>query len=176
MRWHVALDARALTLIREMARTRLPRAPSADQAANRPIAAFGQSGQYALRAMVRIGSLKAGETITGVELADSTGVPPHYLSKILRKLVEGGLLRSQRGPQGGFCLARPARLIRFANILDAVGAEFESNRCAFGWGKCNLRAPCPLHPAFVKLNCLLEAWRDETTLADVCDDQDVCDD
>lgn len=153
-----------------MTKTRLPRVSSGgDHATGRPIVAFGQSGQYALRAMVRIGSLKAGETITGVELAESTGVPPHYLSKLLRKLVEGGLLRSQRGPQGGFCLARPARSIRFADILDAVGSEFEGNRCAFGWGKCNPRAPCPLHPAFMKLNSLVEAWRDETTLADVCE-------
>jgi Rrf2 family protein len=132
--------------------------------------AFGQSGQYALRAMVRIAALKAGETITGLELAELTGVPPHYLSKILRKLVEAGLLRSQRGPQGGFYLARPARAIRFADVLDAVGSEFESNRCAFGWGKCNPRAYCPLHPAFEKLNCLIQAWREQTTLADVTEE------
>jgi Rrf2 family protein len=131
------------------------------------VSLLSQTTEYALRALAHISLLPKGESITAVELAETTKVPVYYLSKVLRRLVEAGLLVSQKGHYGGFYLARPARSIRFADILNAVQQQPSSNRCAFGWGACDAGHPCPLHPAWSRLNALFTQWTESTTLADV---------
>lgn len=107
------------------------------------------------------------EPMRAADLSRATQVPVHYLSKVLRRLVHARLLVSQKGHGGGFVLARPARKIRFADVLAAVDEAPRGGHCAFGWGECDERHPCPLHPAWSKLNDALTSWADRTTLADV---------
>jgi Rrf2 family iron-sulfur cluster assembly transcriptional regulator len=102
-----------------------------------------------------------------VDLSQATQVPAHYLSKVLRRLVEARLLISQKGHGGGFVLARPALEIRFAEVLAAVDQAPGTGRCAFGWGSCDTSHPCPLHPAWSRLNDALTSWAENTTLAEV---------
>lgn len=128
---------------------------------------LSQTAEYALRAMAQLAVLPAGESVRGKDLAQLTDIPTHYLSKILRMLVESGLLTGERGHGGGFRLARTAEEIRFCDILEAVGARPEKNRCAFGWGKCNPKKPCLLHGVVSGLNEAVAQWCETTTLADL---------
>jgi Rrf2 family protein len=130
------------------------------------VAPLSQTAEYALRAMAELARPHA-EPLRGSDLSDATQVPPHYLSKVLRRLVRAGLLVSQKGHGGGFVLARPAREIRFADVLAAVDQAPHSGRCAFGWGSCDVQHPCLLHPAWSRLNEALMIWADRTTLAEV---------
>lgn len=126
---------------------------------------ISQTAEYALRAMARIAS--ADGPLRATEIAADTSIPVHYVSKVLRRMVSAGLLTSQKGHGGGFRLARPARSIRFREVIAAVDGDMEAGRCAFGWGACNPAAPCPLHPAFSRLEASLTDWLGRTTLADV---------
>ena len=135
--------------------------PAADR-----VAPLSPTAEYALRAMVYL-ALNPNEGVRSSDLASAINVPSHYLSKVLRKLVEAGLLASQKGHGGGFTLARDPDGIPFSDILAAVGEEPSGERCAFGWGRCDARNPCPLHPAWSKLNAAMLAWAQSTTLADV---------
>ena len=99
------------------------------------------------------------------DLSESTRIPLHYLSKILRRLVVAGLLDSQKGQGGGFSLARPPEEIRFEDILLAVDAYPEQGRCAFGWGNCSEVEPCPLHGSWSRLSDAVHQWASTTTLA-----------
>jgi Rrf2 family protein len=117
--------------------------------------------------MAHIAGSPNGNAVTASELAEATHVPVHYLSKVLRKLVTAGLLLSQKGHRGGFVLARTAREIRFMDVLEAVDRAPDRKRCAFGWGKCDSRNPCPLHPAWDKLGGVFLDWTQQTTLADL---------
>ncbi len=130
------------------------------------VAPLSQTAEYALRAMAYL-AVPREEAVRASDLADAIAVPSHYLSKVLRRLVEAGLLESQRGHGGGFALARPAASIRFSEVLAAVDAIPTGNRCAFGWGDCDARNPCPLHPAWSRLNDAMTGWSEGTTLADV---------
>lgn len=107
-----------------------------------------------------------GTSMRAVDLAKATDTPVHYLSKVLRKLVGHGLLLASKGHGGGFSLAMSPEHIRFADILRATGFAATPNRCAFGWGTCNPAQPCPLHPAWSKLNEALSNWATATTIAD----------
>lgn len=125
------------------------------------------TAEYAFRAMARLAVQPDGEALRATDLSEATGIPPHYLSKIMRRLVAAGLLESERGHGGGFRLARPAEAIAFSDILAAVDAELDPTRCAFGWGRCNAKNPCLLHPLFSKLNGAVTDWASGSTLADV---------
>ena len=102
-------------------------------------------------------------------LSKATGIPQHYLSKIMKKLVESGLVRSRKGHGGGFVLAKPKKEIPYLDILAASGYESHPNRCVFGWGECNSEAPCPLHDSWVDLNDAFKDWAMKKTLIDVQD-------
>ncbi|MFO0570517.1 MAG: Rrf2 family transcriptional regulator [Polyangiaceae bacterium] len=137
------------------------------KAASEGIAPLSQTAEYALRAMTRLAQPGDTQALRATEISADTRVPVHYLSKVLRRLVGAGLLVSQKGHGGGFTLARPAAEIRFADVLEAMGEAPATGRCAFGWGNCDSRNPCPLHPAWTVLNDALQAWAGKTTLADV---------
>jgi Rrf2 family protein len=129
------------------------------------VAPISQTAEYALRAMAELALAESGTALKASELSRATNVPVHYLSKVLRRLVAAGLLVSQKGHGGGFALARPAHRIRFADVLEAMGEAPVSGRCAFGWGDCDARHPCPLHPAWSTLNDALVRWAHDSTLA-----------
>jgi Rrf2 family protein len=128
-----------------------------------------QTAEYALRAMATLATLAPGEAMRAVDLAEKTGIPVHYLSKIMRRLVLQRLVTSRKGHGGGFTLGRPPAKITFEEIL-RVDPYFESTtQCAFGWGNCNKRYPCLLHSTWSQLKEGFQEWASTTTLATVRD-------
>lgn len=130
---------------------------------------FPRTAEYALRAMAHMVRLPDGHAARSQELSQAADIPTPYLSKILRKLVLAGLLKSKKGHGGGFVLARPPRLIRFLDVLTAATFEAKPVECAFGWGECDPHHPCPLHPAWAGLRESFLEWAASHTLADVKD-------
>ena len=131
------------------------------------VAYFSRTAEYALRAMAELALASDEEAVPAVTLANGGQIPPHYLSKIMRKLVAANLVIATKGPGGGFRLARRRDSIRFLDIVAAVGEQPDPDRCVFGSGRCHPKDPCPLHPAFALLNNELWRWATETTLANI---------
>lgn len=128
---------------------------------------LSQTAEYALRIMAQLSIEDAGDPVRAKDLAETTEVPPHYLSKLLRKLVVAGLLKSEKGHHGGFRLAKKAGAIKLMDVLRAVDAPSAATHCAFGWTKCSNDEPCPLHPVWMQLTESFEAWANRRTLADL---------
>lgn len=128
-----------------------------------------QTAEYALRAMAHLAVLQDGGAVRARDLAAASGIPAHYVSKLLRRLVVAGLLESRKGHGGGFALARPPEDIRVVDILEAVDYPVELDRCAFGWGTCDVDAPCPLHAVWSELKEAFGRWAENSTLADIRD-------
>jgi Rrf2 family protein len=74
---------------------------------------------YAIRAMAELAAA-GGASVKAERLADAQGIPLKFLRGILTDLRRGRLVRSQRGPDGGFVLGRPAEDISLADIFRAV--------------------------------------------------------
>lgn len=126
-----------------------------------------QTAEYALRAMATLATLGPGEAIRAVDLAEKTGIPVHYLSKVMRRLVVQRLVISRKGHGGGFALGRPPKQITFEEILK-VDPYFETTTlCAFGWESCSNHKPCPLHTTWSELKEAFHKWASTTTLASV---------
>lgn len=128
---------------------------------------LSQTPEYALRSMAWFVAADLDRPAGTQEISKGTGIPRHYLAKILRRLVLSGLLDSKKGPGGGFVLSRPPETIRFSEILAAVDALPTPSRCAFGWGTCDSERPCPLHEVWSELNEQFLTWAENTTLAQI---------
>jgi len=126
-----------------------------------------QTAEYALRVMAHMATLANTEPKRTRDLSDETGIPLFYLSKIMRRLVNAGLLLSQKGHGGGFTFAKPLSEIRFMDILSAVDYEVEPKKCVFGWGECGNQNPCPLHNFWQNLKDDFIQWAETYTLGDV---------
>jgi Rrf2 family protein len=74
---------------------------------------------YALRAAAEL-AVGGDRPVTAVQLAEAQQIPPKFLENILSQLRRSGLVRSQRGPEGGYWLARPATEIFLADIIRAI--------------------------------------------------------
>jgi len=74
---------------------------------------------YALRAVIELAAAGPGH-VTADQLARTQGIPGKFLEAILTQLRRAGLVRSQRGPEGGFWLARPAGEISLADVIRAI--------------------------------------------------------
>jgi Rrf2 family protein len=76
---------------------------------------------YAVRAAVELAAAeKAGKPVKGEQLARAQGIPQNFLENILTELRRAGLIRTRRGAEGGYQLARPADEISVADVLRAV--------------------------------------------------------
>ncbi len=125
------------------------------------------TAEYALRAMTQLALAPAGASVGAGELSEKTGVPVHYLSKIMRRMVAAGLVDSAKGHGGGFRISKPLGSISYLDILEVAGYETEKSDCVFGWGACRSDKPCPMHHSWTTLNEGFVAWARSTTLAAV---------
>jgi adenylyl-sulfate kinase len=85
---------------------------------------------YAVRAAVELAAAAHEGTIRAERIATSQGIPLNFLESILSELGTAGLVRSERGPAGGYTLAREAEQITVADIIRAVEGPLASVRGA----------------------------------------------
>lgn len=128
---------------------------------------LNQTSHYVLRAMTGLVITDSSKPLSSRELAESTDVPSHYLSKIMRKLVEAGYVDSQKGHGGGFVLTKSPDEIRIIDVLIAGGFDMDDQPCVFGWDQCSDHKPCPLHPVWKRLKESFKDWAYNTTFEDV---------
>ncbi len=91
-------------------------------------------------------ALKAEGEMTSIkELTKKLNIPYHFLAKILQNLTYKGLLKSQKGPTGGFALGMPAKEITLFHIVEAIDGVDFSNKCVLGFPECSGKNPCSVH-------------------------------
>ncbi len=128
---------------------------------------LSQTVEYALRAMVYLAALEPDRAANSETIAGHTKIPHGYLSKILRDLVVAKLVRSQRGPSGGFSLAQPAEKVSLLSVVNAVDPITRIARCPLG-DPAHISL-CPLHSRLDHAIALVEQELKQTTLAELRD-------
>ncbi|HEY9213220.1 MAG TPA: Rrf2 family transcriptional regulator [Ancylobacter sp.] len=87
-------------------------------------------GKYGLKAMLFLASLAPGESAMGQEIATANTIPKKFLDAILLELRNAGMLRSKKGPGGGYALARTPREIRIGHIIRTLDGPLAPINCA----------------------------------------------
>ena len=97
--------------------------------------------EYALRAMIHLADVPEG-VANGNQIAEHEHIPKYFLEKVIRDLMRSGLVRSRRGPGGGYQLGRPAEAISFKDIIEAVEGPINLNVCLEDSNVCSLQPRC----------------------------------
>ena len=126
-----------------------------------------QTADHALRALLAIARFGGERPLRVDEVAERTGAPRNYLGKTLGALVKAGLLRSARGPLGGFTLAVDPAHLTVARVADLFAEPRAARRCLLGGGLCDPTRPCAAHGRWTALAAAARAPLDHTTLADL---------
>jgi len=87
-------------------------------------------GKYGLKAMLFLASLAPGESAMGQEIATANNIPKKFLDAILLELRNAGMLRSKKGPGGGYALSRTPREIRVGHIIRTLDGPLAPINCA----------------------------------------------
>lgn len=119
---------------------------------------LSRPAEYALRAMTFLARMEPNKRTRASDLAKAVDIPAAFLSKIMRRLTESGLVDSKKGHHGGFVLAKPPGDVRFIDVLRSVDFEPTAEHCLFGLGNCDANNPCPLHPEWSILKGQIEEW------------------
>lgn len=130
---------------------------------------YSSACEYAIRAASYLAFRHddEGALVKLRDIAEAEGLPPPFLSSILQRLVTAGLLRSARGPTGGYGLQRPPDRITLLDIKAAVDGTAELEACAVGLDACSDEMPCPLHDTWKPIRQQIRAYLEGTTLQDM---------
>src|SRR6201997_3006893 len=118
---------------------------------------------YALRAAIELAATERNH-ITAEQLARAQEIPGKFLEAILTQLRRAGLVRSQRGPDGGFWLARPASDISLADIIRGIGGPLVGVRGERPENLGYTGAAEPLQAVWIALRANERAILEEVTL------------
>lgn len=131
---------------------------------------ISQTAEYALRAVVALGSHRDGP-LTTQQIAARTRVPAGYLSKVLQALGRAGLVGGQRGLGGGFLLTRPLGEVTVLDVINAVDPVHRIDRCPLGRAEHAQRL-CALHRRLDLGISLMEQVYGRTTIEELLDEAD----
>ena len=81
---------------------------------------LSRASSYAVHALAYLAESRSGKLTSAEEIATAKGLPVMFLRKCLHSLQQTGILRSQKGPTGGYRLARPPAAVTLLEIVEAV--------------------------------------------------------
>jgi len=126
---------------------------------------FSSTAEYALRAVVYLATQKEG-LASSHAIAEATKVPQGYLSKVLKDLADAGIVNSQRGPGGGFSLAREADQLTVLEVVNAVDRIERIRTCPLGIPSHGTQL-CRLHQKLDDVIALIEETFGSSTIAEM---------
>lgn len=126
-------------------------------------------GRYAVMAMVDLAESSKDRPVALADIADRQEISLSYLEQLFGKLRKGGLVRSVRGPGGGYLLARTAQETRVADVILAVDEPIRATRCKSGSPKgCKgNQGRCQTHELWEELGNQIYLYLASVSLADV---------
>ncbi len=109
-----------------------------------------------------------GRLFTAPELAIEATLPLPMVSKILKALARQGLLSSQRGVKGGYCLAAPAEEISVARVIEAIEGPIGITECIEeAPGECGLAEVCSVRSNWNRINRAIREALAQISLAEM---------
>jgi Rrf2 family transcriptional regulator, iron-sulfur cluster assembly transcription factor len=128
-------------------------------------------GRYAVMAMVDLAQHGDARPVCLAEIAERQEISLSYLEQLFAKLRRGGLVKSVRGPGGGYLLAHERDATRISDIILAVDEPIQAIRCKPGatLGCRGDRSRCLTHDRWEELSNQIHLYLSSVSLGDVCD-------
>ncbi|MBE0574869.1 MAG: Rrf2 family transcriptional regulator [Desulfuromonadales bacterium] len=126
--------------------------------------------QYAVRAMVNLNLHSGGSPVTLRDISLRESISLTYLEQLFVKLRRGNIVKSVRGPGGGYLLARPAREIQVDEIIDSVEESLVPVSCMDQKNGCVCDDQCVTHNVWHGLAERIRQFLASITLADLTEE------
>ena len=94
---------------------------------------------------------KDGDRVGIREIARRIDSPEYFIAKILQQLARKGVVRSVKGPSGGFFIDEKGRGCTLSKIVRVVDGDQLFSGCGLGLKQCSEAHPCPIHDEFKKI-------------------------
>lgn len=131
---------------------------------------FSLTCKIAIKAVIYLASRKDNEERTGIkEIAEYIGASEHTVGKLLQTLVKNDVIKSAKGPTGGFYLSDAQLLQPVINIVYTIDGTEIFNECGLGLRKCSASQPCPIHHDYKKARDILENLFKEKKVIHLCE-------
>ena len=129
-------------------------------------------GRYAVMAMVDLATNGGNGPVVLSEIAHRQNIAVSYLEQIFMRLRKSGLVKSVRGPGGGYCLSKDMENTNISEIVSAVDESVKMTRCDSGGGSCvhdKKSAKCITHNLWAGLTKAIHNYLESVSLHDVCE-------
>lgn len=125
-----------------------------------------QGAQYAISAIIALSKTAFEGATSAAKLAQSLDCPAAYLSQLLSKLIPVGVVKSQRGLNGGVYLAKAPGDISVYEVIVAIDGDEFFTSCFMGIEGCGCIEPCPFHHFWSVQRETIKTWLQQTTFED----------
>lgn len=132
---------------------------------------LSRTAEYALRAVLFMARRPDASPVSADEIATALDAPANYLSKTLNALAKARILRSTRGPRGGFALAVSPEELTIARIAEAFEVIRPSGMCLLGATRCDPTHPCAAHERWTSITAESRRPLETTTIAQILGDE-----
>tara|TARA_R110001599_G_scaffold353870_1_gene601376 strand:- start:167789 stop:168274 length:486 start_codon:yes stop_codon:yes gene_type:complete len=129
-------------------------------------------GRYAVTAMLDLALHQEQAPIRLAGISDRQGISLSYLEQLFAQLRRQELVRSVRGPGGGYHLGRQANTISVAEVIAAVNEDTDTTRCG-GAGDCQEGETCLTHHLWMDLSDQVRDFLQGISLGDLVERQDI---
>lgn len=126
-------------------------------------------GRYAVSAMVDLTKHQHEGPVNLAAISERQFISLSYLEQLFRRLRENGLVKSVRGPGGGYLLNKKPVEISVADAIRAVDEQAQASRCVNALRGCHRGHRCDTHELWDAMGQHIYRFLDVITLADVCE-------
>jgi Rrf2 family iron-sulfur cluster assembly transcriptional regulator len=131
-------------------------------------------GRYAVTAMLDVALHSDVGPVPLADISERQGISLSYLEQLFSRLRKSGLVKSVRGPGGGYLLGAPSETIDVGSVISAVDESIDATRCR-GKGDCQEGNQCLTHSLWFELSSRIRSFLHGITLAELVEQQDVKD-
>jgi Rrf2 family transcriptional regulator, cysteine metabolism repressor len=127
-------------------------------------------GRYAIRIMIDLAINETSKPVLRKEISKRQGLSTEYTAQLFNQLCKGGVVKSIRGPGGGYTLGRSAGDISAGDIIRVVEGPIALVQCVLGTKRqaCERVERCASHCLWFKLSQVMEEYLDSVSLLDLC--------
>jgi Rrf2 family transcriptional regulator, iron-sulfur cluster assembly transcription factor len=129
-------------------------------------------GRYAVMAMIEIADEKTNRPVSLSVIAERQDISLSYLEQLFTKLKKAGIVKSIKGPGGGYILGKSSKEINVAEIIKATGETIKMTRCNNKKDGCisTKKTRCKTHHLWHGLEKNIYNYLSAISLQDICND------
>jgi Rrf2 family protein len=124
----------------------------------------------AVKAVIYLASKFESDEKLGIkEIAEYINASEHTVGKLLQTLVKQNVIKSLKGPAGGFYISKEQRKQPLMNVVEAIDGKQLFKECGLGLSKCSSTHPCPIHNQYKEIRDLIEKMFKNNRVVDLSD-------